>query len=647
MKRSYHTPLGDPCTLCGLPQDRHWYRTGQAPFNRDERIRIRERTVRTRQSRKFWIGLDGEGLGRSPHRYVYLAYSDASSRHVDFIRDSRGLRTIDCFDFLLSIPTDARVAGYYLGYDWTMIFRDMPRKAIYDLLRPETRYLGLDEGGQCRPIRWRGYKIQYLARTVRIKRHEKSVTIWDVGPFFQSSFVKALDSWGIGASQIKEIQRMKDLRSQFKESDDIESYCLTECRLLAELATELDNAHREANLSLRSYHGPGATANVALRSMGIRKKRGKIPQEVIRCARRAFFGGRFEHATIGEVGTCHGEDIVSAYPFQAYQLPCLEHGVWEHTLSEYDVERNPNAVVSYSVSDCGDLSWGPLPCRTKEGNIVFARGGFSGYTYGSEYLEAKRHWEGIHFKEAWILYSDCQCRPFQQILEWFRERERLGKDGKGRVLKLALNSIYGKLAQSVGHPQYKSIVWAGMITSGTRAKLLEIIGPDKDNVLATATDGIFGLHKLGMTPDPLPGERLGSWESKTHNNTVLVRPGIYWSDDQLKARGLGTNQLKRYRSRVLYAIRKGLPEAKVGKTPVFFAARQSVYKKPSGELKKHRLYGEWIERPVRIRLTPLPKRNPDWSLRMLDNVESQPYGIKSADSKIMKEIENLMWGQPV
>lgn len=646
--RAYHAPSGDPCILCGLRADRHWYRSGQAPYQRESRLSL-VAPKRTRVSRRFWVGLDGEGLGRFPHRYVYLAYSDASKRHTDSIKDYNGLKTIDCLDFLLSIPSEARVAGYFLGYDWTKIFKDLPKKAIYDLLRPETRYLGVDGGGNCRPIRWRGYKIQYIARTVRVSRHERTTTIWDVGPFFQCAFVKAVEAWNVGTKEtLKHVELMKAKRSQFNELDDIESYCLQECELLAELATNLEAAHRAADLPLRSYHGPGATANVALKRMGIREKRGskRIPKQVSTLALKAFFGGRFEHSTIGEVGTCYGEDIVSAYPFEAYNLPCLEHSTWEETTNENDLHEHPHALVSYAISDCGDEPWGPLPCRTPDGSIVFARGGFSGCAWSKEYRVAAQHWPGIHFKSAWLLKSDCACRPFAEILEWFKERERLGKDGKGRILKLALNSIYGKLAQSVGKPQYRSIVWAGMITSGTRSRLLETIGPNKHDILACATDGIFCKRKLNMSVAPLSDCRLGSWEGKTHHNTVLVRPGIYWSDDQLKARGLGAKQLKSYRSRVLYAIRKGLPEAKPGKAPVFLAARQSVYKRPDGTLKKHRLYGEWIQRPVRIRLTPLPKRNPDWSLRMLDNIESQPYGIKSKEHEIMKKIEELLWGQP-
>jgi DNA polymerase family B len=648
LARAYHEPQGNPCRVCGLAAHRHWVRH---PVGCDcgasHRSSVREQDTRGYRDRKYWVGLDGEGIGRKPHRYVYLAYSDAEGSHTDSIRDNSGLRTSACFEFLLSLPTDARVAGFYLGYDWTMIMRDMPKRAIYELLRPELRHMPSDEGSYLRPVRWRDYKINYQARTVRIKRKDRSVTIWDVGPFFQSSFVKALEAWGIGKDHIETIRRMKDKRSQFTEDDDIETYCLKECALLAKLTTELDEAHKDAGLPLRSWHGPGATANMALKKMGIREKRGIIPRPVQQLALHAFFGGRFEHATVGKVGDVFGYDIVSAYPYETYNLPCLEHAIWERTTDIRAIESNPQALVSFQVDDCGEQYWGPLPCRMRDGTIVWARGGFTGHCWGQEYLEASKAWKGIRFQDAWVLKRDCNCIPFAMVLEWFRERERIGKDGKGKALKLVLNSIYGKLAQSVGRPQYRSIIWAGMITSGTRTRLLNIIAQNPYNVVATATDGLSTREPITIGDAPLAGERLGSWEEKRHPNMILVRPGIYWSDDQLKARGLGNKQLKSYRSRVMYAIAKDLPEAKAGKAPIFMGARQSVYKTQKGQVKRHPLYGEWIERPVRIRLTPLPKRNPDWSLRMLDNVESQPYGRKSSqDASIMQELENLMWGQP-
>src|SRR5207247_70056 len=102
-------------------------------------------------------------------------------------------------------------------------------------------------------------------------------------------------------------------------------------------------------------------------------------------------------------------------------------------------------------------------------------------------------------------------------------------------IKLGLNSIYGKLAQSQGvNPPFQSWVWAGNITSGCRAQLLEAFNvKDRWQILMLATDGVWSSSPLSL-PTPLDtgtsnsGKPLGGWESKTFPHGVFaVRPGIY------------------------------------------------------------------------------------------------------------------------
>src|SRR5690348_17906092 len=63
-------------------------------------------------------------------------------------------------------------------------------------------------------------------------------------------------------------------------------------------------------------------------------------------------------------------------------------------------------------------------------------------------------------------------RPPRSTLFPYTTLFRSGKDGAGIVLKLGTNSTYGKTAQSVGSAPFRSWIWAGNITSGTRAQLL-------------------------------------------------------------------------------------------------------------------------------------------------------------------------------
>jgi hypothetical protein len=215
--------------------------------------------------------------------------------------------------------------------------------------------------------------------------------------------------------------------------------------------------------------------------------------------------------------------------------------------------------------------------------------------------------------------------PFSQVLQWFREREAMGKDAKGKAFKLALNSIYGKLAQSIGRPQFRSLAWAGMITSGTRAEILRVLGPAQDAVIAIATDGIYSQRPLDTGAPPLAPDRLGSWEEKIHGASVFLRPGIFWHEgEEPKTRGISMSYFASQREEALAALDRGESVAALGTNVEFGGAKDSVYR-VGGKFKRSANYGQWYQAPVNVSLEAAPKRRPDWTLWELDNVESAPY----------------------
>jgi hypothetical protein len=545
----------------------------------------------------------------------------------------------------LDIPSAAKVYGYYLGYDWTKILADLPDRDLYLLMRPQLRARPKDEGGGFSPVHWRGYQIDWLAGMVKIRRGDRSVTIWDVGKFYQCAFVVALKDAGIGVSELADIQKMKDARSGFdaSESDAIREYCLTECRLLAQLVDQLNDAHVQAGLPLKTWYGPGSAASVALKRMGIADKRGEIPDAMRIPVACAFFGGRFENATIGRVeGPIYSYDIVSAYPAQLVGLPCLEHARWEYTTRERDIRKAEQALVAWELTDSRSRrTWGPLPIRLPNGCIVFPSSGASGWAWLSEFRAAEQAWPQVRFVGAYVLKRDCDCSPFELISELFETRQRVGrKTAVGLALKRTYNSVYGKLAQVVGNPPFRSQAWAGMITSGTRAMLLGPIGAADDAILAVATDGIYSRAPLGLDT----GERLGQWEpGEPAEDITLIRPGIYWSGNTVRSRGLPRKHISKHQEAILRALEAGASEAKLPPVNQFGGAGACIYRVPSGGIKRAPRYGEWYERPARISFDPRPKRRPDWGLWELPDVESRPYmpGLVSPDAALLRIAELL------
>lgn len=441
---------------------------------------------------------------------------------------------------------------------------------------------------------------------------------------------------------------------------------------MAALARNLIDAHNKAGLTLRSYFGSGSSAAAMLKKMGIDKVMRTGPKAMDHAVSCAFFGGRFEHSVIGEIdGPIYGKDISSAYPYQLWQLPCLACGKWEHTTDRKRIDGAKAACVRYGLGASPGLPWGPFPFRLKNGSIVFPSTSGGGWVWRDEYIQGEKIFPNVHFREAWIYHSDCEHRPFERIPEWYRERLRIGKEGAGIVLKLALNSCYGKLAQSVGvDPPFQSQIWAGMVTSGTRAQILELMGKHRDlsNVLMIATDGIYTREKI-ESPIPLytnTGEiygkdqdkpkPLGGWESKDiPNGMFAARPGIYFPLDlspkelakTIRARGVGRGSLIANWEKTVAAWRARESSVKIAKVSRFIGAKSSISVSWNGEtpsFSRSPLYGQWIEKPIEMTFDPLPKReriNADNTLEMRSfnsDLESVPYnkGVMSPDARMLK-----------
>jgi hypothetical protein len=262
--------------------------------------------------------------------------------------------------------------------------------------------------------------------------------------------------------------------------------------------------------------------------------------------------------------------------------------------------------------------------------------------------------------EAWLYHTDCSCQPFKEVPRYYLERLKLGKDAKGLVLKLGLNSIYGKLAQSKGlNPPFQNWVWAGNITSGCRGQLISAL---TDDIIMLATDGVFSRSPLKLAAPKDTGtssasKPLGGWEEKVYDRGMFVmRPGIYFpldpTDDELKsvkARGLGKAVLYTQWRRMVEAWEKKEPILTIEGITRFCGAKSSISK----AINRSENYGEWVPYSIDVTFNPHPKREsirPDNSLTLWENLdwESIPYSaaLESPEAKALKMLEVLADEQP-
>lgn len=694
-----------------------------------------------------FVGIDGEGKTdhfgpwSGKHRYTMLCAADEFGREY-IVQNEKGLRTRQCLDFILSIPhkDNAKIFSYSFGYDLTKILEDIDDPTLYRLVRPELRRQLRGKQKVIAPVYWPSAKPQYCLNWINgrftVKKLEgtcvtvdprtggptvgykwgRPTVIHDVWRFFQGKFTVALEDWkvpdnapmGSGRRTISNDERkvildrmreMKDKRSNFDQlnDDDIRGYCFEECRYMATLARKLTKAHIDAGIPLKNYFGAGSSAEAMLLVMGVKdhikqsREDNPTPDSVEYAQRCAFFGGRFENGRIGAIhGTINCEDISSAYPYQLTKVPCLIHGQWEHTTDRKKLEHARTALVHYTLEEPTiKRPWAPFPFRLSNGSIAFPETSGGGWIWREEYLAGERLFENVCFHEAWLYHCDCDCQPFKDTPRYYALRLRIGKEGPGIAVKLGMNSKYGKTAQTIGGEPgtFHSWMWAGLITSGCRAQVLEAMAAhrDLDNMLMVATDGIATLETLTLPeptntntnwlacPDPDPkdvndspqiyrkkGEQwyvnkpLGGWERKVLTNGLfLARPGIYFPLNptekdikRIRARGLGRAAVWDNWSKIVEAFERGDPGIQIQDLSLFRGIKTSITRsgKP-GEYKYKRSeqYGRWITRPTDMTFSPLPKREAKigkdgrLTLRRLSDLESAPYdkGILSPEAMIL------------
>lgn len=312
------------------------------------------------------------------------------------------------------------------------------------------------------------------------------------------------------------------------------------------------------------------------------------------------------------------------------------------------VEREGLTGIEGAVAD---LSWGPLPYRTGRSSIVFPANHVGGWAWLPEFEAARSRYPGVEAMEAWVLKSECQCeRPYRALGDYYVTRLGWGKEGRGKVIKLASNGCYGKFAQVIGKsPKYACRAVAGHITGSTRGRLYAAMRSARDGwaVVYAATDGLIATEPLAPPNPPenettVPTARhnernpteaakgwLGQWEveqmmvtsrgKKTdtpEQEIFIVQPGFWFSTasrGRAKTRGTPLEVIDEFRPEILRQwdeapTRKprGLPQQSM-----FHGVKTSIHPPTlkDDHYRRDALYGRWSKRDRRINYVVNPKRS--------------------------------------
>lgn len=546
-----------------------------------------------------------ESVARQVHieEQKYTLLSTSTGRYV---YNPDGLGTKEAFRFLIEeslAHPKATFVGYGFRYDVEMMLKDIGTAFLRELHKKSQ-------------LLWNGYRLKYVpgkwiditdlnwADHLHAKKNP-SIRIYDVLGFFQGGLVKTIKEWWPDCPDLELIEKGKSLRSSFSESDEdwVRQYNDAENRALVEVMTRLHAAMTEVGCVPRLWHGAGAYATEMLTQYGVKahmardkvnKKRADgseyveevqaVPKWVRGAALYAFAGGRIEAIQAGNhEATAFRYDLNSAYPWALPDLPSLADGFDRWKMHDGDprkkgVELQPYTMYAVQWNFTGklaDLSFCPFFYRLG-GRIFYPHTGMN-WVWGPEVLAAERCGLGKGFKILhWIDYDPpTQERPFAWVVDAAAKRLEYKDAGNPAhlPLKLGLNSLYGKTAQTRGAdydengvlrrvPPFYQPEWAGYITSKTRAAVFEKAMQAPDHILGFMTDGIFSTQKLSVDR----GRGLGQWEVERLDWVTQVQSGVYWyaSTDKkgvqtITAHHRGFDKGSISREKVLTAYREGRP----------------------------------------------------------------------------------------
>ena len=576
---------------------------------------------------KDFVGWDGEGVTVGGiHRYVIFANSLGDS-----LVNPEGLSAEEIFETLLRVGAANPKAIHVIfsgSYDANMILKNTLTPAqAYRLghlgqivlkkgdLRYRVRYHPRHEFS----IREEQWNEATMERTILRK-----ITVWDIFGSFQASFVEACKARlsDEDNAELTKIAEMKGNRSTFtlEQIPEVLAYCRAELRALVKLAaTDADDTEAAGIIGQSRWDGAGAKASVLLRSSGVKLHKAETPEQIAFAVKCAYAGGRIESYRFGDYeGPLWTLDIRSAYPWAATFLPSLAGGQWVpwdgHTPTTDEFAMYHVRYVASSIKDLHPFHW-----RAPHGGVGYPAV-TEGWYWNPEVTAALAWGRGqLDIIEGWVFEPATDVKPFAFLPDKFRIRKQLDKSKKGRgsALKLALNSVYGKLAQQLGGdgraPAYHQLEWAGWITSRCRAAMFTVAGHNVRNLVSIETDGI----SFTGTPHPeivaRAGDELGDYEIGIYDAGTWVQSGVYWlRQDGVwkspKMRGVGKNPDGSdviHREDFLRVWERG--EFLNGAVPVEVTRFRGMTISTTSAKQWDR-WAEWVTEPREIKVAPHGKR---------------------------------------
>ena len=520
------------------------------------------------------------GLDTETYEGKLFTLSKAGPNNSKTLSDLDQISSIETWKFLTTRKLEGGINVFYnLKFDAEVLLRNLldeseiERLALFNEARISKNWKILYIPG----------KILSFSQGKEIDGYFKRKRTWsffDASQFFYGSLEDASQEW-LNEGKADEDLDVKLFNSpgyRLRKQDKIKNYCEQDADLVRRLFDKFSKTAENMDLPAGWPVSTGAMAEQFYRVEMDQKI--KYPNKTVASMGwDSYHGGRFEVVQRGWVGQTETYDINSAYPYHASELPDpydldwyksknvddFRSGDYGFIRAEISTSQAPIQPFAYKSSELDKLIFPRLintEVTVPQQTFIYAldQGLINDYTI----------LEGYTTRPA-----KNPRKPFEKIKQLYRKRkeyEAEGRDKLGKVIKMIINSIYGKTSQITkqvneveGDHQladneelfpadflpnrvkgkFSTIVkefsagrWfnpiiATYITALTRLQLLKFIydnGLEYKTVML-ATDSLMFEKPNNLEIETT--EKLGGWDKESEGATYIIGAGVYeiWPGD--------------------------------------------------------------------------------------------------------------------
>jgi len=493
-----------------------------------------EMVIQKRQKCRDWKKKENTGLDTETYEgYVKLICSDDGSfkevsSFMDIIRFLTQKKFLNKFNWFYNIKFDFESIIKYLDYDELV-----------------TLY-------QERRIIKNSFTIVYLDKKffAVLDKNGHNYYFYDLFNFLDTSLNKASKKF-LNDKKLDVIDSSRlniDLDYWKTEKENIIKYCIYDANLTKRLADYFWNLlYQNMNYAPKRPFSKGKLSEEYFLKMcyiptiNLLANDKRFGINVLNYAYNSYYGGRFELLKRGYFPKVYTYDIKSAYPAQIANLIDFTKGKWEITHN-----KNPTSDAYegfYQVKiNCQESYFSPIVKKEHELSL-YPNGRFEQYLCKSEIDFIKENFENIEItiKTGYEFFEKDLIYPYKKEVEYlYRWKETEQDEDIKYVVKIILNSLYGKTIQVVGFSDKKNVrtgklfnpIYASLITAKTRIKLLELACQKPESIIMFSTDGVHSDKPLKVGSKP----NLGDFATDFSGEGVYLMSDVYnlWNDKKTK-----------------------------------------------------------------------------------------------------------------